>query len=122
MGKHVTLQMSVAGGGVTQATQEMEVTFQLQSMDGKYTTPKLVATTAKTITQDLRAVNIATENYKHLKHIKFTENYPRQKVEVDVLIGIQYYTALLTGEIIKGKQDEPMAIATKLGYILTGSH
>ena len=122
MGRHVTLQMSVAGGGVTQPTQEKEVSFQLQSMDGKYITPKLVATTTKTITKELRAINVATEDYKHLKHIKFTEDYPRQEVEVDILIGVQYYTSLLTGEIIKGKQDEPMAIATKLGYILTGSH
>ncbi len=48
-GKEVTLQLAVAGGGVTEQTKEMEVAFQLQSMDLRYVTPKMVATTTKTI-------------------------------------------------------------------------
>ena len=34
-GKEVLLQMAVSGGGVTDQTKELEVTFQLQSMDGR---------------------------------------------------------------------------------------
>jgi hypothetical protein len=120
-GKDVTLQLAVAGGGVTEQTKEMEVAFQLQSMDLRYVTPKMVATTTKTITKDLRAVDVSTDKFEHLKNIKFTEHFPRREVQVDILIGINHYTALITGEVIKGKPDEPVALATKLGYVLAGS-
>jgi len=120
-GKEVTLQMAVAGGGVTNQSKEMEVTFQLQSLDKQYITPKIVATTAKTITRDLRPVDIATDQYDHLKKIKFTEHFPRREVKVDILMGCDYYANLITGEVIRGKPSEPVALATKLGYVLTGS-
>jgi hypothetical protein len=66
-------------------------------------------------------VDINTEKYNHLKGITFTEEFPRKQKQVDVLVGVQYYTGLLKGEIIRGRADEPMAISTKLGYILSGS-
>ena len=87
-----------------------------------YVTPKMIATTSKVITKDLRAVDVSTEEYPHLKGIKFTEQYPRREVQVDILIGCQYYTNLITGEVVRGKKpEEPVALATKLGYVLTGS-
>ena len=120
-GKTVPFQMSVAGGGVTDKTEEKEVQFQLQSIDQKYTSQKMTAYTSKIITRDLRPVEISTGKYEHLKDVKFTEDFPRQGRQVDILVGVQYYTGLLKGEIIRGRPDEPMAIATKLGYILSGS-
>jgi len=82
----------------------------------------MVATTTKVITKDLRAVDVSTEKYEHLKDIKFTEQYPRREVQVDILIGCPYYTDLITGEVVRGqKPKEPVALATRLGYVLTGS-
>ena len=81
----------------------------------------MTAYTSKIITRDLRPVEISTGKYEHLKDVKFTEDFPRQGRQVDILVGVQYYTGLLKGEIIRGRPDEPMAIATKLGYILSGS-
>ena len=121
VGKDTTLQMTVAGGGVTSESKEKEVMIQLQSMDGTYTSPKIVATTSKIITRDLRAVDVATDKYSHLKGVKFTEAYPRKEVQVDILLGCDDYTSLITGEVIRGNPKEPVAIATKLGYVLASS-
>lgn len=120
-GPSIKFQMSVAGGGLTDQSVEKQLTIQLLAMDHKYTTQKMSAVTTKVITRDLRPINLDLSQYPHLKDLNFTETFPRAEVQVDVLIGVQYYNALLTGEIRRGKPDEPIAIGTKLGYILTGS-
>jgi hypothetical protein len=38
------------------------------------------------------------------------------------MIGLPYYTMLLAGTPITGKPKEPVALPTKLGYVLTGSY
>ena len=120
-GKSVPFSMAVAGGGVTDQSIEQEVSFQLMSTDRRYVTQKLCATTSKQITRDLRPVDVDTSKYEHLKNLTFTEEFPRGERQVDVLVGVQYYTSLLKGEVVKGLPNEPMAINTKLGYILSGS-
>lgn len=120
-GKSVPFSMAVAGGGITDQSMEQEVSFQLMSNDRRYVTQKMCATTSKQITRDLRPVDVDTSKYKHLKNLKFTEDFPRGERQVDVLVGVQYYTSLLKGEVVKGLPNEPMAIDTKLGYILSGS-
>ena len=121
-GKSVTLQMNVAGGSETAPTKEKEVEFRLEAIDGKYTSPLITATTTKTISKDLREIPLNTENFPHLKGLEFTEKFPRATVEVDVMIGLPYYTMLITGAPISGKPKEPVALPTKLGYVLTGSY
>ena len=120
-GKSVPFSMAVAGGGITDQSMEQEVTFQLMSKDRRYVTQKICATTSKQITRDLRPVDVDLSKYKHLQNVKFTEDFPRGERQVDVLVGVQYYTSLLKGEVLKGLPNEPMAIDTKLGYILSGS-
>jgi hypothetical protein len=83
--------------------------------------PKLEGITAEKITRDLRPVEINTNDFEHLKGIDFTETYPRAEKEVDILIGVDHYTSLMKGEIIRGQPQEPTAIATKLGFVLSGS-
>jgi len=115
------LQLAVAGGSTTSVTKEKVVTFQLQAMKGSYISPVLQATTVKKITQDLREVPIDISKYPHLQNIEFTEEFPRQLVAVDLMIGLPDYNMLIcTGQPIKGKRGEPMALPTKLGNVLTG--
>ena len=118
-GKDTTLSLNVAGGGTTSETKEKEVSFCLESADGRYKTPTITATTTKTISTELREIPISTDKFPHLRGIKFTEDFPRGPTIVDVMIGVEHYNRLLTGSPIKGKPDEPMALPTKLGYILT---
>jgi len=120
-GEASSLTMSVAGGSTLKTTREQTVEFQLISLDRSFTSTVITATTTKSIVRALRPVEINPEEFTHLKHVKFTESYPREEASVDVLIGVQYYAALLTGEVLQGRENEPCAIATRLGYILSGS-
>ena len=120
-GPTTPLQISVAGGASLPQTMEKRVKFQLQALDGGYTSARMEGVTTKQITKDLRRIEVDPANFEHLKGIDFTETYPRSKKEVDILIGVQHYTSLLKGEIIRGHPEEPTAVATKLGYVLSGS-
>ena len=120
-GKPIPFSMTVAGGGETEETLEREVKFQLMSIDRSYMTPMMVGVTQKKITRDLRPVDVDLKKFQHLKDIQFTDDYPRGERQVDILIGVQYYTTLLRGEVIRGRPDEPQAVNTKLGYVLSGS-
>ena len=120
-GPTTPLLMSVAGGSALPQSLEKKVKFQLQSIDGSYISPKMEGITSPKIVRDLRPVGIDVADFEHLKGIEFTEPFPRQEKEVDILIGVDHYTNLMKGQIVRGKPDEPMAIATKLGYVLSGS-
>lgn len=121
-GKSVTLQMNVAGGSETAPSKEKEVEFKLEAVNGKYTSPVISATTIKAISKDLREIPLVMDKFPHLRGLEFTEKFPRPTVEVDVMIGLPYYTMLLAGTPITGKPKEPVALPTKLGYVLTGSY
>ena len=120
-GRPTTLQMNVAGGGETLPTKEKEVTFRLESLDGKYTTPLIEATTTSTISKGLRAIPIKISDFAHLRNLTFTETFPRGEVDVDIMVGLPYYNWLIKDQPIMGQPSEPMALPTKLGMVLTGS-
>ncbi len=40
---------------------------------------------------------------------------------MDILLGCDNYTILITGEVIRGNPNEYVALATELCYVLTGS-
>jgi hypothetical protein len=120
-GRPTTLQMNVAGGGETSPTKEKEVTFRLESLDGKYTTPLIEATTTSTISKGLRAIPIKISDFAHLRNLTFTETFPRGEVDVDIMVGLPYYNWLIKDQPIMGQPSEPMALPTKLGMVLTGS-
>ena len=42
--------------------------------------------------------------------------------KVDILIGLLYYYNFMTGNIIKGKPNEPIALESTLGWIISGPY
>ena len=51
----------------------------------------------------------------------FSDVCPRQEnLEVDMLIGADYLWEFMRGEVVRGEKDEPVAISTSLGWVLSG--
>ena len=121
-GRSVTLQMKVTGGGITSPSHERDVGFCLESLDGRYKTQEIEATTIKEITATIRDIPFGVSDFPHLDGLSFTEHYPRTSSTIDILIGIPEYNNLVTGLPIKGKPNEPVALPTRLGYVLSGSY
>ena len=57
-------------------------------------------------------------NYEHLKSLELVDS--SEAGEPDILIGSDYYWSIVTGEIVRGGDREPVAVRTKLGWILSG--
>jgi hypothetical protein len=116
-----TLSLVGVGGVPIPSTKEKIVTFRLQSLKGDYQSGDMKALTKESLTEKIREVKVDTSKFDHLRGLEFADEIPRKATEVDVLIGVDYYGALVTGGVIQGKPDEPVALQTKLGFILSGA-
>ena len=66
-------------------------------------------------------VEIAKYEYPHLKGLWFSDvSRGREEMSINVLIGVDYLWSFHKGCIIRGNLDEPVAVETELGLILSG--
>ena len=63
---------------------------------------------------------LAQCSYKHLRGLPLADRAAARNLAVDIRIGADYYWSLVEGTVIRGAPWEPVAIATKLGYVLSG--
>ncbi|KRZ67123.1 hypothetical protein T10_12900 [Trichinella papuae] len=56
----------------------------------------------------------------NLKNIELADTYPRTAVEIDVLMGMNFYYKLISNEIVKGKEKVPCVIKSQIRWILVG--
>ena len=73
----------------------------------------------------MEAVDLDISNCPHLKHLHLADRFPRKESNVDILIGLNHYLRLVSGEIIRHPQEEmsdayPSAMKTVFGYVLLG--
>jgi len=115
------LNLTGVGGVAIPPTNEKVVHFRLQSLSGDYESPSIKAVTKESLTDTIRSVNIDPKNFEHLKNLEFTEDFPKKPSVVDILIGVADYGTFLTGSIVRGLPNEPVALKTKLGLVLSGS-
>ena len=70
-----------------------------------------------------QAVSFAASTYQHLSGLLLADSISADEnesnVEVDVLIGADYYWHFLTGAIKRGESG-PTALQTKVGWVLSG--
>ena len=64
---------------------------------------------------------VVKHNYPHLANIWFSDvSCLQDSLVVDVLVGIDSYFLLQEDEVIRGEPADPVAIKTKLGWVLSG--
>ncbi|KAK3703030.1 hypothetical protein QZH41_006695 [Actinostola sp. cb2023] len=68
-----------------------------------------------------QAVQLAVNNYPHLRGLELADIPSNSdNVEIDVLIGADYYWNFVTGAIKRGDRPGPVAMYTKMGWVLSG--
>ena len=79
------------------------------------------ALTIEKICTPLEPVEISLEKYPHLKGLTLADSYPRGSVNVDILIGADFYFAFMSGEC-KNREttNTPTAVESTLGWIVGG--
>ena len=60
-------------------------------------------------------------NYPHLQNLVLSDYTDDPRMEVDVLIGGDYYWDFITGKVIRGPERQtPVALETTIGWVLSG--
>ena len=63
---------------------------------------------------------ICAEQYQHLHNLELADPADKEEVlHIDLLVGSDHYCDLATGQVRRGSRG-PMAIETRLGWILSG--
>ena len=66
-------------------------------------------------------VESVKHDYEHLKHVWFSDYCRKQdRLEIDCLIGSDWIWSFQEGRTIRGGQQEPVAVETSLGWVLSG--
>ena len=64
----------------------------------------------------LSKTNFAKTRFDYLKDLQRADSGSTD--EIDLLIGSNFYWSVFTGETKTGKNNEPMAVDTKFGWVL----
>ena len=98
------------------------VTVSLRTKDNRFLEMEAVVSPDDKLVSDMPAIRFdPTKEYPHLKGIKFADDYPRDSTEVELLIGNDYANHIQTGRRMIGGIDEPCALETIFGWILSGN-
>ena len=65
-------------------------------------------------------VELVKVQYDHLRNINFADISDEDLLQVDVLIGANYLWEFQGQQTIRGKRNEPVAVKTELGWVLSG--
>ena len=66
-------------------------------------------------------IDIVKKNFDHLKQIYFSDVTKHgESLQVDILIGANFLWEFMSGQTIRGGPQEPVAIKTLLGWVLSG--
>ena len=117
-----TLNVSTFGEPKTQTRKMRRVNISVGSIEGVESCPvEMKVLAVETICKPLEPVVLDITANSHLANLKFSERYPRGAVEVDILIGADYYFSFVNGECIKGSTPDTLtAINSTLGWIASG--
>ena len=63
---------------------------------------------------------LAQSSYEHLHDLSLADRCGGRDLPICILIGADYYWSLVEGTVVRGAPWEPVALATKLGYVLSG--
>ena len=97
------------------------VKFAVKSKDGGMNiyVNALVSDTCLPI--DSKKIRFAKSRYKHLKNLDLADENPSNlPLNIDILIGSDFYWNFFNSTFVKGDGQGPVAMSSKLGYVLSG--
>ena len=65
-------------------------------------------------------IKFTKNSYSHSKHLNLVDYNDDRDLSVDILIASDYYWDIIKNEVVRGESG-PVAIKSKVGYILSGS-
>ena len=65
---------------------------------------------------------VVSSHYPHLKNLVLADSMKSDRKEVNILIGAEHYYQFIFGNIIKGGINEPVAVNSVFGWVLSGRY
>ena len=120
--KSETLVIKAFGDSKEQVKVCDLVQVAVEGLDGQ-TSTYLTAHVVPSICAPIngQVVDYASNNYKHLKGLRLADSTTGlEGVEIDLLVGCDFYWNFMTSIVRRGKPGSPVATYTKLGWVLSG--
>lgn len=96
------------------------VSFQAHSIvDTNFATP-VKACVLKSLTRMLPTTEVHNKDWSHLRQLELADPHYAKPGKVDLLLGADVYSEIITAGLRKGPRGSPIAQNTHLGWILTG--
>ncbi|XP_068738177.1 uncharacterized protein [Montipora capricornis] len=67
-----------------------------------------------------QSTELTQSSYEHLRDLPLADRASGGVLAVSILVGADYYWSLVEGTLVRGAPREPVALATKLGFVLSG--
>ena len=113
-----SLHVTTFGSNQSKKTNYDVVTFNLLSRKEDISINALVTTTICPPLQNTKNVTLPLE----FKHLELAEPlHSSEERKVNILIGSDYYTHLITGKMNQSKDESLLATESKVGWLLSGS-
>ena len=117
-----TLRIQTFGTDTDSEKTCHRVQFDITTKNRSILTMEALATSIVCQPFNNQATLEAVEKHPHLKKLHLADpSRAEDEIRVDLLVGLDYYWSLVTGNIRKCKQgDGPTAVQTRLGWVLSG--
>ena len=113
------LGINTFGQKCASAEQRDVVELKLEPVNGGLSVEAYVVPDISTIPNG--HIELARNEYPHLKGVWFSDVCkPQEELEIDGLIGADYLWNLQTDVTKRGRPGDPVAVETKLGWVLSG--
>ena len=66
------------------------------------------------------SVKTAVKNYPHLQDIAFADYHDGNEIDIQILIGGDFYYEIVSSTVKRGPPGTPVAVSTKLGWMIGG--
>ena len=121
-GPSEVLSVATLGGETSESKRFQRVRFTLSPIQGHPTEAVEIETlTLPKICNPLGPVKLNLLDNPHLQGLTLADSYPRNSVQVDVLIGADHYYSFVTGICNRGENPGSLvAVESHFGWILTG--
>ncbi|KAL9969544.1 hypothetical protein ACROYT_G021769 [Oculina patagonica] len=116
-----TLLIKTFGESTDKLRQCDIVQMAVETIDGMqiyvsaYVVPVICAPISNQIIESTQA------NYPHLQCLRLADSsHGNEELNIDILIGADFYWHFVSGGVVRGPGSAPIALSTKLGYVLSG--
>ncbi|KRZ17369.1 hypothetical protein T11_14827 [Trichinella zimbabwensis] len=118
-GETLSIAVHGFGGGCGKSQESQWVNFWLSPLAGGPRRPVRALTMEKLCDNNVLS-GISTRAWPHLRGLGLLEEEREEELQVHVVLGIDNFFRLLGTTIVRGGEDDPVAVETCLGWVVCG--